>query len=285
MSINVGDVAMLREYGNDKFLVCKGWFTYRGSRRNSWYFKQIPDGTIVPFFEVDLDDVVIVNSGSTTDSCNCDHNHHHDHHNCEHDCNCPPKPPRPPKGKPNGDFTTVNTLDERNQLCFPYPPDGKIVRVNNVKGEVKYYIWNAEDMKWANYEFPTNSETQQKVDTLNLKLDVQVEKHNDDVRNINERISELGTNVSDSINSMRDAVAEVEDSVRDTNDRLNDSNAEIERVERESKQRDDDITSSVDEDFEGVNLKIVEIQQNQNWYYMDDDADTENPGEEGNNGN
>lgn len=285
MSINVGDVVMLREYGNDKFLVCKGWFTYKGSRRNSWYFKQIPDGTVVPFFEVDLDDVAIVNSGSTSGSCDCYHNYEDHHHHCEPGCDCPSGPPRPPKDRPNGYFTTVNTLDERNRLCFPYPPDGKIVRVNDVKGEVKYYTWNAEELKWDNYEFPVNSETQQKIDALNLKLDVQVEKHDDDVRNINERIDELDTSVSDSVNSIKGTVAKVEDSVKTVNTRLDDSNVEIERVERESKQRDDDITNVIDEDIEGVNLKITEIQQSQNWYYMDDEHGTVNLKEEGNNGN
>lgn len=141
--INVSDIVMITGYGNDKFMTCRGWFTYNSSRRNGWYFKRIPDGYIVPDFEVDLNDVTVVSS-STSQCCPPHHPGH------------PGPPPANPENV-NGAFVTVDTVEERNNLCVPFPPNGKIVRVNDVRGEVKYYIWNAEELKWDDFEFEPSS--------------------------------------------------------------------------------------------------------------------------------
>ena len=153
-AINAGDIVMITGYGNDKFIVCDGWYTYDNTRREGWYFKSIPEGTIVPDYLIDLDDVTVVTSSS---------------------CNCPPipggRPPHPAPKNPNveGAFVTVDTIDERNALCIPYPPDGKIVRVNDVKGEIKYYIWNAEEFRWNDFTF-LGDETTEKITEIDSRL-------------------------------------------------------------------------------------------------------------------
>lgn len=151
-TISVGDIVMISGYGNDKFLVCRGWYTYEGSRRNGWYFKRIPDNVIVPDFTVDIDDVTVISG---------------DH------CGCPPKPGHKPPLNPenvNAAFVTVDTIEERNSLCFPLPPDGKIVRVNDVKGEVKYYIWNAESFRWDDFEFEPSTKVVNKLRDLDIRI-------------------------------------------------------------------------------------------------------------------
>ena len=145
---NVGDVVLLREYGNDKFLVCRGWYLYEGSRRNGLYFKLIPEGTIVPDFKVNVpEDIIVVDS--VDDTCNR---------------------PRPPKPSTSGYFVTVDTIEDRNKLVFPQLQDGKIVRVNDVQGQVKYYIWNAEYYKWEDYEFPASVDVTERIASLDQRL-------------------------------------------------------------------------------------------------------------------
>lgn len=182
--ISVGDIVMLSTYGNEKFIVCRGWYTYKSTRRSGWYFKSIPNGTVIPDFDVDTEDITVVSYASDSD-CGCDHVHsdcHHRHHDhCDDDDCCCPAPPAPKDYK--GAFVTVNTIDDRNRLGCPYPKDGQLVRVNNVRGEVKYYVWDAENLKWDVFEFPTNSDTLQELEEMETVLgeatqDIKVIKQN-----------------------------------------------------------------------------------------------------------
>lgn len=177
--ISVGDIVMLSTYGNEKFIVCRGWYTYKSTRRSGWYFKSIPNGTVIPDFDVDTEDITIVSYASDGD-CACHHVHPEHHHDCcDDNCCCLPPAPKDYKGA----FVTVNTIDDRNRLGHPYPKDGQLVRVNNVRGEVKYYVWDAENLKWDAFEFPTNSDTLQEIEEMeatlgNVTQDITVIKQN-----------------------------------------------------------------------------------------------------------
>lgn len=164
--VSVGDIVMLSTYGNEKFIVCRGWYTYKSTRRSGWYFKSIPNGTVIPDFDVETEDITIVSYASDGD-CGCDHVHPEHHHDCcDDNCCCLPSAPKDYKGA----FVTVNTIDDRNRLGHPYPKDGQLVRVNNVRGEVKYYVWDAENLKWDAFEFPTNSDTLQEIEEMEATL-------------------------------------------------------------------------------------------------------------------
>ena len=160
-SLNAGDIVMLSGYGNDKFLVCRGWYSYEGFRRNGWYFKKIPEGTVIPESEVDLSEVTIVTSDSGR-SCPP-----------APPMPTPPCPPAPPQNLDNvlGAFVSVETIDDRNSLCFPYPPNGKIVRVNNVQGETKYYVWDSESCSWKDFEFASTDDLVRRLDNLEARLE------------------------------------------------------------------------------------------------------------------
>lgn len=183
-SVCVGDIVMISSFGTQKFITCRGWYTYKGMRRSGWYFKSISGNSIVPEFEVDSNDVtVVVSSGSGNADCGCGS-----------DC-CKPTPApmpnpgscdcrNPMKDNVDGAFTTVDTVEERNKICFPYAPDGKIVRVNDVKGEVRYYIWDAEQFKWNDFEFPTSKET---VDRIVL-VENDIKDTNEEVSRVNQEV-------------------------------------------------------------------------------------------------
>ena len=159
--VSVGDIVMITGYGNDKFLVCRGWYTYDEQRHNGRYFKRIPEGTVVPDSEVNLDDVTVVSSDT---GCSCK------------PVPCPPDAPEyGPMGSLDGAFVTVDTIEDRNKLCFPIPPDGKIVRVNDVDGQTKYYVWDAEHFAWNDFEFPTSVSVTERIASLDQRL-VPIEK-------------------------------------------------------------------------------------------------------------
>lgn len=154
---NVGDVVMIKSYGNDKFLVCRGWYTYEGCRRSGMYYKRVPDGLIVPESEVKPEDAILVNED---DGCGCPpHRHPHDH-------------------KESGYFTTVDTIEDRNNLVFPQLQHGRIVRVNDVDGQVKYYEWDAEYFTWKDYEFPAPTSVTERIHSLDQRLIPVEQAHN-----------------------------------------------------------------------------------------------------------
>ena len=183
-SIDVGDIVLINPYGNTKFLVCRGWFTYNNTRRNGWYFKSIPKNYIVPSDTVDPEDVTILSSYNS------------------YDCDCHPKPPRPspcppPVGTNENAFVTVETLEDRNILSYPYPVNGRIVRVNNVNSEVKYYIWNSSTYEWEDYEFPLNSEATEAIKQMISDIDEQKETHKADMLSVTEKLSSLGIRITE----------------------------------------------------------------------------------------
>lgn len=159
--LSTSDIVMITGYGNDKFIVCRGWYSYNGQRHNGWYFKRIPEGTVVPDSEVSLDDVTVVSSNT-----GCSYR----------PISCPPQAPEcGPMGSLDGAFVTVDTIEERNKLCFPVPPHGKLVRVNDVGGQVKYYEWDAEHFVWNDFEFPAPVSVLERIASLDQRL-IPIEK-------------------------------------------------------------------------------------------------------------
>lgn len=151
--LNIGDIVLISDYGNNKWLVCYGWYTYNHSRCNGWYFKQIPNGKVLPMDDVDMDNVTIVSPKPEPGPC-------------------PPKPgPEPgPSPSPYGTdqaFITVDTMYDLKKLGLGYPVEGKIVRVNETDEHVPgYFIWDADTLTWAIFEFPTSEDTIERLDTL-----------------------------------------------------------------------------------------------------------------------
>lgn len=52
-------------------------------------------------------------------------------------------------------FISVDTIEDRDALNPDVLSDGKIVRVNNVDGESKYYVYVRASTAWANCDLVT----------------------------------------------------------------------------------------------------------------------------------
>lgn len=156
-----GAVVMLVRFPNMKWILHNGWYTYQNQTCTGWYFSSIPSNTILPVSRDDLKLITVI-SNNGVPSCPSrpvppDYPPYPA---------CPPPPPKPvdvpftPSMARELDraFVTVDTLEERNLLNKRMLPDGKLVRVNNVKGKSRYYIWDQASEKWNSITFGSGEE-------------------------------------------------------------------------------------------------------------------------------
>lgn len=149
-----GDIVMLSRFPGMKWIVHYGWFVHDAQSTCDWYFESIPTGTKI---QVSYEDLLTLTVISTNSSGNIP-------------C-CPPVPPYPPRPPvpppfpgphPTRDETvkramlTVDTIAQRNALGDAFTPHGKIVRVNDVGGQVKYYEWDSVSLSWVDLQLGTD---------------------------------------------------------------------------------------------------------------------------------
>lgn len=151
--LNVGDVVTLSRFPGTKWILQNGWYFYEGRQQNGWYFSSIPADTVIPVNDSDLLTLTIV---ATNNTHNCPPFYPgggpdcHPHHPPHHPQPFPPHPPKPDKGNGIIDKTmiTVDTIAERNKLITNTLQNGRIVRVNDVQGSVRYFEWDALNLTW-----------------------------------------------------------------------------------------------------------------------------------------
>lgn len=171
LAVRPGAIVILAEYPYSKWVVKHGWYTYRNQQLNGWYFRCLSDGAILSLSNVNLDTITIVSQG---------------------ECVPPPPPPGPgfpgpgpgpggPKPLPNGSlnakqadqlrraFVTVDSIRQRDALDDGNLPDGKICRVNNVGGRVKYYAYDVSTSSWI--EQPIDFVTGTEADEVYVRKD------------------------------------------------------------------------------------------------------------------
>ena len=147
LELRDGTIVMLVQFPGTRWVVKHGWYTYQGNQYTGWYFSSIPTQTCLPVTDEYLKMITVVN-----DNCGC-----------KPPVCPPPFPPCPHPNRPHfGEdeqemldrtFITVNTLEDRDKLNEKIVPDGKLVRVNSVRGVVKYYSWNLEKRTWEEETF------------------------------------------------------------------------------------------------------------------------------------
>ena len=184
--INDGSVVILSQYPNVKWLIKNGWYTYKGKQYNGWYFSSIPANNTMPVDTSDLSGITLV-SGP----------------NC-----CPPPPgPVPPGPGPSEErFThelriqlerawiTVDTIEQRDRLNIRLVPDGKVVKVNDVGGSVKYYSYDQSLSTWVEEVFGLDGSFVKKED---------LEKEVNDLVNGDTTLHESIVNISKSVASAK----------------------------------------------------------------------------------
>ena len=152
-----GTIVILARFPDVKWIVHNGWYNYQGSQYMGWYFCSIPAQTILPVNDEDLRLLTVVTEDGGP-SCPSE-SYPPYYPGCHPGPVGPPGPgccPPPPghhipdwmKRELERAYITVETIAERDYLNQKLLPNGKLVRVNNVAGVVKYYAWNQVTQVW-----------------------------------------------------------------------------------------------------------------------------------------
>ena len=172
LKLTEGTVVVLYRLPGVKWIVHYGWYSYNGGQFMGWYFSSIPSQTILPVSNEDLRMITVV-PGSGSDPMPCPGPGPFPPGPTPPPGPGPgPYPPQPPspevpaffseglKKQLLSAFITVSTLEKLNELDTSDIPSGKIVRVNNVDGEVKYYAWSLDSESWVELKFATTDEVE-----------------------------------------------------------------------------------------------------------------------------
>lgn len=155
-----GSIVILAEYPYTKWIVKRGWYTYKDQQLNGWYFRSITDGTILSLSNINMAAITLVSQGERPPM------------------HCPPPPPMPGPAPVPGlrpmpgygfspreadqlrrAFVTVDSIKQRDALDNGNLPDGKICRVNNVNGKTKYYSYDVSISAWIEQPIDFLTET------------------------------------------------------------------------------------------------------------------------------
>lgn len=152
-----GSIVMLSRFPRMKWIIQYGWYTYNNQKFSGWYFSSIPANTVIPVSDMDLQTITVVTTNADSGWCPVP------------PPPCPPTPPFPPM--PPGPcpgpgpgieselleraMLTVDTIAQRNALGDEFLPNGKVVRVNDVDGEVKYFEWSSANLSWSEIDTGT----------------------------------------------------------------------------------------------------------------------------------
>lgn len=132
-----GDIVKISTYPQAKWIIHAGWYIIDTKQNYGWYLSNISSGKVLPVNTIDLTTCTLVSSytqGSKFTSG-----------------------PELQYTRPFTDadsemlrrtFISVDTIEQRDSLDRRKLTNGKLVRVNDVDGDIKYYAWNADTKSW-----------------------------------------------------------------------------------------------------------------------------------------
>lgn len=255
-----GNVVMLDRFPGLKWILHNGWYNYNGRQYSGWYFTSIPSQTILPVSNQDLQMITLVSSKSNDTYPDYPappphHGGYPDHHDHSGPYN-PIYPPVAPDPEPEklaffsttykkqleSAFIAVPTIKKRDELDTSKLPDGKIVRVNSVDGEPRYYVWSAFNDHWEelnlvlqegvneqleNYYTTTQineylEEANGRIDDVNSLLAEASEKLQNNIDGVDAKVSELSESTTSRINAVKDEIAAIQEDLVAIHEALDD---------------------------------------------------------------
>ena len=215
-----GMIVQLARFPGTNWIVHNGWYVYQGVSYMGWYFCSIPANTILPVNEEDLQLLTVVSSSSSS--------------TCAPSPSTSPPSYSKPSVQPNDHdllhmvekaWITVETLEERNRLNIKLVPNGKIVRVNNVDGEVKYYCYNQATSTWEetafggslSEEYITKDEVQETIDNAintavsNIDVTDLVKETTESIfqETVSEMVNTAVSEINEQVNSLVETVNDI----------------------------------------------------------------------------
>lgn len=288
-----GNVVMLERFPGLKWILHNGWYNYNGRQYSGWYFSSIPSQTILPVSNQDLRMITLVSSkpndeypeypvppshghhGPGPGMCGPSNGHGCDHHHGEPCCPVfPPVAPDPEPEKPaffstsckaqlDAAFISVPTLKKRDQIDTCKLPDGKIVRVNSVNGEPRYYVWSAFNDHWEELNLVLQESLEEQFENYYDKTQMNqfIEQVNGRVDDMNSLLAETKESLQSNIDGVDDHVTQLSD---DTKAKFDEVNEEISSIQDDLVSIKEQIAShdwSSDEAFSQVAEKVQHLEE------------------------
>ena len=183
-----GSLVVLRDDPEVKWIVRYGWYIFDNKQYKGWHFISLKDQSVRPLNPDDFENITLVSIKQNA----LDQEHPDIVRKFEFDdtegydevlvpipfgCgNFPIKPgpwpgPHNPLFPPVASdpesvpyyvaqaFITVQNLEERDELKTKKLPHGKLVRVNDVGGNIEYYEWSSTEQKWLHANLLVESRT------------------------------------------------------------------------------------------------------------------------------
>ena len=142
-----GDIVKISNKPKTKWVVHSGWYIYADNQNFGWYFECIKNGEILPVSVVDLTlctlDTVKTQGSNKYDGKVIGYTRPFTEYDAD---------------SLNRAFITVDTIEQRDNLDINKLTDGKLVRVNDVYGEARYYAWIQKDSTWEEVQFSSKGD-------------------------------------------------------------------------------------------------------------------------------
>ena len=176
-----GSIVVLRDDPEVKWVVKYGWYIFDNKQYKGWHFTSLKDQSVRPLNPDDFENITLVSIKNNS----LDQEHKdvvkrfkieegaEDYDEVLIPIHCGHFPVRPgPWPGPHNPlfppvasdpesvpyqvlqaFITVQDIDERDSLNSKKLPHGKLVRVNDVDGQIQYYEWDATNQDWLHANF------------------------------------------------------------------------------------------------------------------------------------
>ena len=131
------DIVTISNKPKTKWVVHTGWYRYQGTQSFGWYFQSMTTGENIPVAIVDLTLCTLVSSKTQGSTFHDGPETLYTSAFTDYDAEVLSRT-----------FISVDTLTQRDNIDPDGLTDGRIVRVNDVGGEVKYYAWNNSNRVW-----------------------------------------------------------------------------------------------------------------------------------------
>lgn len=168
-----GSLVTIESVPNDRWILQKGWYNFDNNLHSGWYLISVTTRTIRPVIPQEIDTMAIVSTNygdfsqdyliaKPTEPEDVEQSQVFPTFTLPGSYTSPHGPLFPPVA-PNTEnfpywfesaFVTFDTIEDLDRELDKHKiPDGKMVRINNVDGEVKYYAYNFNNDDWDEVNF------------------------------------------------------------------------------------------------------------------------------------
>lgn len=140
-----GDIVKISTYPRSKWIIHSGWYIDGTKQNYGWYLSNIKSGKILPVNTIDLTTCTLISSYVQGSKFTSGPELNYTRPFTDSDAEMLSRT-----------FISLDTIEQRDSLDVRKLINGKLVRVNDVDGEVAYFAWNALTKQWDDAQLSGN---------------------------------------------------------------------------------------------------------------------------------